>query len=414
MNKSVHLEEVVLSQRERFAARDPGVPRQVDLGRHLEGDQVVVVSGVRRSGKSTLLRQIAGRCDDHHFIDFDDERLIDFTTADFADLMVIFAKLSPARTILIDEIQNVAGWERFVRRIHDEGYKVCLTGSNAKLLSSELATHLTGRHAKIELYPFSFAETLAFKGVAHDRISASVKARLLGELDLYIAHGGFPEYLRYGDEEFLKRTFDDIVYRDIVQRFGVRDVKAFRQVAHTIFSNVTSELSYNAMASMVGLKSAMTVRNYCGYLEESYLIFELFRYDYSVKRQNLSNKKMYVVDNGMRNVSAFRFSGDLGKLLENLVFVELKRRGKRLFFHRDKHECDFLLEERGGIAEALQVCHALDAVNIERERRGLAEAMRKFSLRSGTIVTYSQEETEETAEGTVRVVPAFKWLLGKE
>jgi hypothetical protein len=253
---------------------------------------------------------------------------------------------------------------------------------------------------------------LTLRGVAHDKISASVKARLLKEFDGYLKYGGFPEYLKYDDEEFLKRTFDDIVYRDIVQRFGIRDVKSFRQVAHYIFSNVTSELSYNAMASMVGIKSAMTVRNYCGYLEESYLIFELFRYDYSVKRQNLSNKKMFVVDNGMRNVASFHFSEDLGKLLENLVFVELRRRGKQLFFHRGRHECDFLVEEKGKIAEAIQVCYSLDRQNSGREKSGLKEVMKKFSLKEGTVITYSHEEAEETPDGAIRVVPAWKWLLG--
>ena len=185
-------EEVVLTQRERFTARDPGVPRQVDIDRVLAHDRVVVISGVRRCGKSTLLRQLAERVDEWHFIDFDDERLLDFETSDFADLMVVFAKLSPARTILLDEIQNVAGWEHFVRRIHDEGYKVCLTGSNAKLLSGELATHLTGRYTKIELYPFSFAEIYYrgwFKRASKEdsksrKASARARARARGIADL--------------------------------------------------------------------------------------------------------------------------------------------------------------------------------------------------------------------------------------
>lgn len=412
MINSVALEEVVLSQKERFAARDVGMTRRVDFQRHLAHDRIVVVSGVRRCGKSTLLSQFARLCGEHLYIDFDDERLIDFSREDFAELMVIFSKLSGARTIFMDEVQHVDGWERFVRRIHDEGYKVFLTGSNAKLLSSELATHLTGRYAKIELYPFSFEEVLDFKGIDRARISASARARILRELDAYLRYGGFPEYLKYDDEEFLKRTFNDIVYRDIVQRFGVRDVRSFRQVAHYIFSNAASELSYNSMASMVGVKSAMTVRNFCGYLEESYLVFELFRHDFSVKRQNLSNKKMFVVDTGMRNAVAFRFSEDRGKLLENLVFIELLRRGASLFFYREKNECDFLVDERGAITEAIQVCYELDGKNGVREQGGLAEAMRKFSLRSGTIVTHSQEATEETTDGVIRVVPAWRWLLG--
>jgi uncharacterized protein len=411
MIHSAKLEEVILSQRERFEARDVGVPRRIALERFMVHDRVVVISGVRRCGKSTLMGQIARRCDSFHFMDFDDERLIDFTTEDFAELMVLFTKHSSSKTLFLDEVQNVAGWERFVRRIHDEGYKVYLTGSNAHLLSGELATHLTGRYAKIELFPFSFAELLDFKGLETDRISASVRAQLMGLFDEYLEWGGFPEYYKYADEEFLKRTFDDVVYRDIVQRFSVRDVKAFRQLAHFIFSNTTKELSYNSMASMLGFKNAMTVRNYCGYLEESYLIFEVFRYDYSVKRQNLSNKKLFVIDNGMRNMVAFSFSRDLGRKLENLVFLELKRRGATVFFHREGQECDFLIEDRGAIVDAIQVCYDLDVHNRERERRGLLEAMRKHSLTQGTIITCGQEETDTVEEGVIRVVPAFRWLL---
>ena len=159
------LEEVIVDQFEAFSAKESGLPRVIDVQQIIASTQIVVISGVRRSGKSTLLRQIASKLTDYHYINFDDERLISFDVADFNQLLLAWNKRSPSKNILIDEIQNVQSWERFIRRIHDDGYKIYLTGSNAKLLSSELATHLTGRHVKVELYPFSFQEFLSFQNI---------------------------------------------------------------------------------------------------------------------------------------------------------------------------------------------------------------------------------------------------------
>jgi len=413
-----HLEELVLDQKEVFLSKDEGLQRNVDFDRYTAHQQIVVVSGIRRSGKSTLLRQFAERFDNFNYINFDDERLIDFTVNDFPTLMLVFEKLNPGnRVIFIDEIQNIENWERFVRRIHDEGYKIFLTGSNAKLLSSELATHLTGRYVKIELYPFSFEETLRFKCIPYkcipyDRVTSAKKAAVLREFDLFLKNGGFPELLKYQDTEFLKRTYDDILFRDVITRFGIREVKAFKQLAHYIFSNFTDEVSYNSLKNMLGFKSAMSVRSYISYLEESYLVFEVYKYDYSLKKQHVSNKKLYVIDNGMRNAVSFRFSNDAGKMLENLVFIELKRRGHRVFFFRNRAECDFVIEEKGRITMAVQVCFDLGGENRKREMHGIAEAMRVLGVQNGLILTYNQEDVITTGDGVrITVQPVWQWLL---
>jgi hypothetical protein len=415
MIPDTRLEELILDQKEVFLSRDPGTTRQLDFEHYLSHEQIVVISGIRRSGKSTLMRQFAGRFPDFYYINFDDERLIDFGLDDFSRLMVVFQKiLTDVRVIFIDEIQNIDGWERFVRRIHDEGYKIFLTGSNARLLGSELATHLTGRYVKIELYPFSFAELLAFRQIEYGTVSSSKKAEILAVFDEYLEHGGFPEFLRYQDREFLQRTYDDILFRDIITRFGIREVKAFKQLVQYLFANLASEASYNALKKTLGFKSPMSVRSYIGFVEESYLLFECFRYDRSLKKQFANPKKIYVIDTGMRNAVAFRFSEDSGRLLENLVFIELKRRTTDVYYLRGKRECDFVIRDSGVITSAIQVCYELNGTNREREIGGLVEAMTDLGLEEGRILTYSQDETIPVDNGrTIMVMPVWRWLLWK-
>lgn len=412
MITTLQLEELVLSQKEAFLARDPGIPRETAAGQFMKTDAIVVISGIRRCGKSTLLRQISGQYREFLYINFDDDRLMDFSLADFPSLMLVFEKTSPGTKVLfIDEIQNVGGWERFIRRIHDEGYKVFLTGSNANLLSKELGTHLTGRYVKINLYPFSFREVLRFRSVGTGRITEKKKAAILAEFDRYLTGGGFPEYLKYGDQEYLKQIYDDILYRDIISRSGIREIKGFRQLARYLLTNTANTATYNALKNTLGFKSVVSVRDYVGFLEEAYLIFECFRYDYSLKKQYVNEKKLYCIDNGMRNAVSFRFSDDRGRLLENLVYIELLRRGKSVYFFKNPKECDFITEERGVVTEAIQVCFELSRENRDRELSGIIGAMTMHHLSEGLILTYHQEETVVEGSASVRVLPVWKWLI---
>lgn len=406
------LEAVLLDQEEAFLRRDVGVPREVDLDRYLGTSHIIVVSGIRRCGKSTLLRQFGERIGEFLYVNLDDERLFGFTLGDFETLMLAFHKLHPGvRAMLVDEVQNVEHWERFVRRIHDEGYKVILTGSNAQLLSSELGTRLTGRYLQVELFPFSFREYLHLKGVDPGKLTTQKKAEILTHFDYYLQKGGFPEFLKTGDDELLGRTYEDILFRDIVGRFGIRDVKMFRQMARYLFSNFTKDASYHSLKNALGIKSAMSVRSYVRYMEEAYLVFELYNYNRSLKKQYAGTKKFYVADNGMRNAVSLRFSGDWGRMLENLVFLELKRRGSVLYFWREKEECDFILEEKGRLVEAIQCSCEIGEENRRREISGLVAAMDRWEIGSGTILTYNQEGELQAGKGRrVRLVPAWKWL----
>ena len=415
MMTTSQLEQLVLSQKESFLSRDPGIPREVDASRYRKTGQIVVISGIRRSGKSTLLRQFSMLYKNFHYINFDDDRLLEFSLGDFSTLMLVYEKISPGtKVIFIDEIQNIAGWERFIRRIHDDGYKVFLTGSNAKLLSAELGTHLTGRYIKITLYPFSFREVLRFRSVSVDRITEKKKARILAEFDRYLTFGGFPEYLKYADPEYLKRTYDDILFRDIIGRFGIREVKAFRQLAHYLFTNMANMASYNALKKALGFKSVVSVRDYVGFLEEAFLVFEIFKYDYSLKKHYVNDKKIYVIDNGMRNAVAFQFSDDRGRLLENCVFIELLRRNAPVYFFKNTGECDFVTEDHGKVTAALQICYELSQKNRDRELDGLTSAMLTLGIKNGIILTYHQEETIVHNGFSLHVLPVWQWLLEYE
>jgi predicted AAA+ superfamily ATPase len=407
------IEEVVLDQKESFAKKRGFIQREIRLEQYKKHDQIVVISGIRRCGKSTLLRQFSELYEEYNFINFDDERLINFTVDDFAELMVLFKKQSDAKVIFMDEVQNIDKWERFARRLHDEGYKLYITGSNSKLLSSELGTHLTGRYAKIELFPFSFREYLDFYNIQKSPFSSQVKAGLLKHFDSYLENGGFPEYLKYDDREFLSRTYEDIIYRDIISRHGIKDAKSYMQLSHYIFSNFTGDMNYTAVKNALNIKSLASVKNYISYLEESYLAFELYKYDYSLKKQHINHKKIYVIDNGMRNEVSFRFSADMGKLLENMVFVELLRSQKSVYMHKEKGECDFILKSRNVIIEAMQVCYDVNGRNRKRELNGLVEAAKRYNLNSGKILTYNQTEELHIDGINIKLIPVWQWLLAK-
>ncbi|MCL1932961.1 MAG: ATP-binding protein [Candidatus Azobacteroides sp.] len=407
------LETVVFDQKELFAKEDTSVPRAIDYDNYIGTEQIVVISGIRRSGKSTLLRQFASHFTGYRYLNFDDDRLIRFEVDDFSNLMLLWQKQGDFNTVFLDEIQNVFQWERFVRRIYNEGYKVFITGSNSKLLSSELSTHLTGRHKTIELFPFSFVEFSVMKKIAYENIKTTPeKAKLLAAFDEYLLEGGFPYYCKTKEKDFLTLLYDNILYKDVLFRFTIRDKRSFRESANFVLTNIGKEFSYENIAKTLNIKSSSTVKMYLDYMEEAYLIFTLSKYDFSLKKQYTSNKKLYVIDNGLRNNVAFSFSSDKGRLLENAVFLELKRRGGNIYFHRDKKECDFLIQQGTRITEAVQVCYELNDENKDREMKGLLEAMNYYQLETGTIITRSQSSAETFANKNIRIVPSWKWFTG--
>lgn len=412
MIKQPLLTQVIHDQQAAFRAKDVGIAREVNINELIATDRIVVITGIRRSGKSTLLRQIAQALEHFYYVNFDDERLYNFGLEDFQTLMFEFHKLFPSKYILIDEIQNVAGWERFVRRISDENYKAIITGSHAKLLNSELATHLTGRYRKIELYPFSFTEFLQYSKIQTLVLTTQNTANIVKAFDTYLIDGGFPEFVKYKNIEDLQSTFNDIIYKDLIVRFGIQSQKAFKDLAIYLFRNFTGEVSYNSLKGITHIGNNNTLKDYLAYLEQAYLAFEIHKFDFSLKKQMAYSKKIYVIDNGMRNSVSLKISKEQGQLLENTIFIELMRRYKEIWFYKskDNFEVDFVV--KNDFLQLYQVCYSLqNEETMHRETRGLIAAMKELNAQHATIITYNEGDTLHTNGYTISVLPAWKWLI---
>lgn len=416
MNKE-KLKEILYDQEEDFNNKSQCLERNIKLDEYISTSLVIVISGVRRSGKSTLLYLIKERMKlnegDYLYFNFDDERVSGDILL-FNDLYNLFKELYNKEPVFFfDEIQNIVGWEKFVNRMYEKGLKLFITGSNAKLLSSEISTSLTGRNRTIKLYPFSFREYLNFVKIKYNlnRLSSSVQNKIKYAFNFYFKKGGFPLVDKEDNLEIINSYFQDILYRDIIVRHKITNVNEIREIALYLISNIGKLFSYSTLQKISGLKSLNSVKTYLEYYNQSYLFFYLKKFDYSVKKQTLNSKKVYVIDQAFATRMGFNFSTNKGRILENIVFLELKRRGKEIFYHSNKNECDFILKKGLTITNAIQVCYDLNIENEEREKSGLLEAMYKYKLNSGIILTYDQEEEIQIDEYKVQIIPVWKWLI---
>jgi uncharacterized protein len=409
---------VLVEQREGFLRKVPGITREAlaVTGEKINLPHVIVITGIRRCGKSTLLRQIAGEYfgnTDFYYLNFEDERLIGFPAKEFQDILETQMELfGEKKCFLIDEIQQNEGFEWYVRRLSDQGYKFIITGSNARLLSSEISTKLTGRHADIYLGPFSFREYLDYKGIlvqAADIYTAEKKAILKREFEQFLQWGSMPEYTLYQDAEILFRTYEDIVYKDIAVRHGITNVRSMRELYHYLVSNICRPFSFRTLTKVTGIDSPVTVRNYIHYLEKTYFIRQVSKFDFSLKKQLINNKKVYVIDNAFFQKISFQYTGNKGWLLENLVANVLFREGE-VFYHQGRYGCDFIIKKTQG-SEACQVVYEINDDNREREISGLLEAMDMLGLDSGTVITYDEEGELDKDGRHINLLPCWKWLL---
>ncbi|MFO7614727.1 MAG: ATP-binding protein, partial [Bacteroidales bacterium] len=366
----------------------------------IKGESIVVISGIRRCGKSTLLHQIRAMWHERdYYMNFDDERLLKFNVDDFQILHEIFIELfGRQKTFWFDEIQNIAGWERFVRRLHEYGHKIFITGSNATMLSKELGTHLTGRFIRYELFPFSFPEFLQFNGFNHEgkaAYSTEGKAETRRLYNDYFISGGFPYYLKYRDDNYLKSLYESILYRDVMARHNLTNESELKELVYLLASNISRPFSNNRLAAAVGLKNATTVKNYLDFLENTYLLFTINKFDFSDRKQLQNPRKIYFIDNALIRKLGFIFSEEKGRFLENLVFIELMRRGHEVYYFKGKGECDFLVRDGMHITGAMQVCHTFgNEETFDREIKGLLEAMAAHNLDNGLILTDDKEEEQ--------------------
>lgn len=409
------LRRVIYDQRELMEGL--GVDRQI-LKEQIAAPEILVISGVRRCGKSVLMQQIkAKREEQDYYLSFDDDRLLHFEVEDFQVLYDVFVEdFGMQHSFYLDEVQLIPGWERFVGRLYSHKNKVFVTGSNAFLLSKELGTLLTGRHLKQELWPMSFVEYLTLKDVVwekKDLYTTEGRAKMVNLQDAYLNEGGFPQYLSTRNPRYLKELYNDIIYRDIVVRHKLPSDRQIREVAYYLASNYTHRFTYNSVAKATGIKSADTATDYIGYLEESYLVGVVTKYDYKVGEQMKSPKKVYFVDNGLVSQIGFNFSNNFGQKLENAVYVELRRREKEIFYFHDKGECDFVIREGKDIVVAYQVTVSLkDEETRKREVDGLKAAMDAFGLMEGYIITKDETEERKLADGqVVHVVPFYRWII---
>ncbi len=407
------LKKIVLEQKETFEQEKEIVERIIS-DKVLSTPKIIIITGVRRCGKSTLLRQISTKCSRYGYFNFEDERLLDFTYRDFNPLLEIFLELFPGvNTFFFDEIQNIRGWEKFVRRLFTENYKLFITGSNARLLSSDIATALTGRNIKLELFSFSFREYLQYhtfplKPVYTTKEMAEI-SRLLQD---YLLYGGFPEIAASQDYEELAEIYQDIIIKDLLVRFAIRDTKDFRELSLYLLSNISQKISFNNLKNLLHFSNTSKVKNYVDFLSEAYLVFSVFKYDYSVQKQIKNDRKNYAIDLGLVNAVSFSFGKETGKALENAVFLELKRQKHTVYYYQGKKECDFVLKEGVHITAAIQVsAHLEQPETKERELQGLLEAMEKFALQQGFLITLNEETTLLIDKKKIYVVPLWKFLL---
>jgi hypothetical protein len=398
------LEQVIAEQRTNLHLTDNNVIREDLVSLSPTSGFVLVISGIRRCGKSTIVKQMLNKENRFYYLNLEDLRLNDFELSDFIKINEIFKETYGTNgTYFFDEIQTIPKWEKFIRSLADNKNKIVVTGSNASLLSKELGSLLTGRYLSYELFPFSYKEFLDFIKQTPSKKS----------LELFLEQGGFPEYLRVKDVNVLQELFNSVLMRDVAIRFNIKNTNLLKKIGSFLVSNVGKEFSYNKLKKNFSVSSVQTIIDYINFFEDAYLLFTIPKFSYSPSKQQVSPKKIYSVDNGISRANSISFSKDKGRMLENTVFQELRRKHREIFYFREKFECDFLVKEKDKITKAIQVCFELNSDNKTREIQGLIEAMKKTKLKKGTIVTFDQEDSFVLQGFNISLIPAWKWLLKK-
>jgi len=394
------LAETAAAQKEIILSTDIGIEREMLHEIKLIPGFASVISGIRRTGKSTLLRQLIANHAAFNYLNFEDVRIFGFELKDFKRLEDFFSS-EGSNLYFFDELQNVDGWERYIRTLLDNKKTVVITGSNASLLSKELGSKLTGRHLRYELFPFSFKEFLSFKDTNPS----------LNNFEDYLQTGGMPEYIKLQNDMILQELFNDIIARDITVRYNLRNPKLVKELALYLLSNVGKEFSFQKLRKMYDLGSVNTVISLIGYYEDSYLLFTVPQFDFSLRSRLVNAKKVYAIDTGLIRANSVSFSQDKGRMLENIVFIHLKRLGKEVFYFKKDNECDFITRDAKKKLELFQVCFELNEDNKDREINGMLAAMDYTKLKSGTILTLNQTDKLDFDNKTIIVKPVWQWLI---
>lgn len=416
------LEFILTDQQEELEARaqDTLCHRREELLIDLKSPQAQVVIGVRRSGKSTLCYQavqaVGGK---FAYADFDDERLADIEAEQLNDVLEVLYKIyGDFQYLFLDEIQNVEGWHLFVNRMLRKKMHIIITGSNAKLLSGELATHLSGRNKEIPLYPFSFSEFCTMKAVDTVRRTTKAEAFRRAAFDEYVKQGGFPELLSIEDKKgYVSTLVDNILKRDIEQRYKITYTAAFEQLAHHLLNMVPAQVVIKDLAKLFNIKSENTVKNYVKYLKEAYLLIGIQKYSQK-SRQRVVQEKLYAVDVAMMDQRENAFAGEnLGHRLETIVAIHLIRKCKTdgcdVYYLSDRSgECDFVVCKGNKVMQAIQVSYDISAEKTRRrEINGLLLAARQTGCDNLLLLTDHESEEAEESGHHIKIQPVYEWSI---
>ena len=396
-------------------------------------NKVITIIGPRRAGKTYFLFQLIKRLlkkkchiTDIIFINFEDERILPAEGQELQYILDAYHELYEKENlpfVFLDEIQNITGWEKFVRRLNDKGYPVFITGSNSRMLGSEIATSLRGRTLVYEIFPFSFREVISAKGIKISKnvLYGKMRHRILSFYEDYFFSGGYPEISLIEDKRVRGRIIQDyfntVFYRDLVDRYRIKNSELLRQLLNTLMMNISTMISFSKIENDFksrGMKlSRATLSTFAGYIEETFFGFFVEMYSESVRKRQVNPKKFYIIDPGIHNYLTFRFSENKGRVLENLVFLELKRRGVPIFYYKTAsgHEVDFLVHDKG-VWNMIQVCY--DLSNIEtfnREKKALIYGLNEVGIDTGTIITDNEKRLEQSGKFKLNIIPVWEWLL---
>jgi hypothetical protein len=426
------LKELIIEHKERFLLKEGLVKRDIQekIKRFIKQREIVLITGVRRSGKSSLMRLICGdimtelnaASSNILYLNFEDERFIDFSVKNFQALYEAFIEIENPKGkkyLFLDEIQNIKGWEKWINRLYEfEDIKIFITGSNASMLSSEVSTALTGRNRQITNWPFSFHEFLSLKRFGINEKTfyktehrAGIK-RLFNE---YLTLGGFPEVLKNNDVTILEQYFKDIIYRDVIARYAIRNIKEIKELALFLASSIGTIQSYGNLKNLIRVKSLNTVKNYLEALNDVFLFFPVDMFDYSIKRQIYNPSKVYCIDTALSSSISFKFSQNLGRLYENIVFLQLKRKNADIYYWKSKQgrEVDFVVKKGLKIETAVQVCISMSDSKVKnREIQALIDAKTELKPMRFIIITEDEEGIEKIDNIDVEIIPLWKWILG--
>lgn len=380
---------------------------------------IKLIVGPRRAGKSVLALQMLKGCN-FAYLNFDDTRLLSNFSEDAVKQAL--AEVYPEYDyLLLDEVQNLDGWCTWVQKLYRRGTNLIITGSNANMLSDDLAAQLTGRFVEIRLFPFSAMEHASYTGIPFNAATPDEIAHTNTKLNGFMRYGGYPEVATTPaiTQSYLYSLYDTIIVKDIVKRYKVRNVIDLYSIADWLLSNFTNPFSANSVAEDLDMRSITTVQKFLGYLQNCYLFQYLPRFNNKLKLMKKADRKAYIIDNGFVLARAFTLSQNLGRLLENLVFMELQKKGydlktHELFYYRTRNdrEVDFVCRKGSTIQELIQVCYDISGrPTRKRELDAIIEAAGELKNRNLTIITWDQEETIEQGGYSINIIPLRKWVI---